>query len=280
MKKLLTIEFVKYSRSRVFYGFMLLYFALLALQMLSIGKPDKSSLNLPVIWGNLVYAVSFFNFFIGLIILISITNEYQYRTIRQHIVDGMSREQFFLAKYLYAILLAALTCLFVYGVIVIVGMTHHFDAPVLKMGKDMAQVQALSTNSYHSIFENSVIIFDYFIQLLGYISMAVFIGILFRSTAIATIFYIIYVMILEPLISWVAFHTDSTRHLEAYFPKTLFSSVVEPISVVRMVAMNDGPPFIGLVKGAPSHQNILILACVYILIFAGATYFLIKKRDV
>src|SRR5665213_382086 len=197
MKKLLAIEFIKYSRSRMFYGFMILYFGLMVLLKLSNGGPDKSVFNLPVIWSNLVYGVSFINFFIGLIVLISVTNEYQYRTIRQHIVDGLSREQYFLAKNLYAILLAVLTCLFVAGSIVIIGMTHHFAAPIVRVGRDVAQINAMSAYSYHSIFEGSRILVDYFIQLLGYMSLAIFIGVLFRSTAISAIFYIIYVLILE-----------------------------------------------------------------------------------
>jgi ABC-2 type transport system permease protein len=280
MKKLLYIEFIKYSRSRMFYGFMGLYFALIVLMDLSNGGGDKSVYNLPVIWHNLVYFVSYINFFVGLIALISITSEFQYRTIRQHIVDGLNRENYFLAKYLYAIMLAAFTCLFVFCSVAIIGMTHTWTEPLVRMGKDMTTIQALSTNTYHSIFEGTGILLDYFIQLLGYLSLAVFIGILFRSTAIASIFYIIYVLMLEPLVSWGIFHTDSTRHFQAFFPKTLFSSVVEPLSLVKALGTNNGPPFIGIVKNAPDHQTVQILVCVYILVFAGASYWLIKRRDV
>lgn len=259
MKKLIQIEYYKYSRSKVFYAFMGLYLALILL--LEIISSDKKSFlysTFPAIWTSLIYTVSYLNVFAGFIVLISVTSEYQYRTLRQHIVDGLEKDSFFASKVIYAVFIGGFTSLFVMISIMIIGLTH-------------------GTSNNHSMFEGSQVVADFFVQLMGYLSLAIFAGILFRSTALSVIIYMMYVVALEPLLGWALFHNESNEKIVAFFPKTLFSSIVESNSAI----LNAGPskPIIGMVKGAPDHQTRLILACVYILVILGGSYALLKKRD-
>jgi ABC-2 type transport system permease protein len=258
MKKLLQLEFIKYSYSRIFYAFMGLYIAMIVLLEMFSGKDVMMTNKFPDVWGNLVYSLSFLNFFIGFIILISLTNEYQYKTLRQHIVDGLTKTSYFGAKSLYSLSITVFIAAFVAVSVIISGLYHS------------------PAGNTHGMFENSAVIGDYFVQLLGYMSIAVFMSYLFRNTALAAIIYIMYVLVIEPSLGMALFHNDTNRQFLAYFPKTLFSGLVEPVSTVKLLSH---VPFIGLVKGAPEHATRVLMACAYILVLNAGSYFLLRKRD-
>src|SRR3977135_3165680 len=64
--------------------------------------------HFPDVWQNLVYISGLFKIVLAIMVVISITNEYQYRTIRQNIIDGLSRWQFLQSKLLTNALLGAM----------------------------------------------------------------------------------------------------------------------------------------------------------------------------
>jgi len=263
MKKLLQLEFIKYSKSRAFYIFILLFMVIVVLlEMLivslggrEIGGKKVLDLGFPAAWDNLVYIASYLNFLIGLMVIISITNEYQYRTFRQHIVDGLSKLNVWVAKYLYALLLVIFSCLFVAISVIIFGSMN-------------------ATTGTNGVFDGIKIIYKYFIQLIGYVTLAMFMSILFRNTALAAIIYVLYVWFLEFLLSFAFFHKSTNMYIASYFPKALFSSIV-PKPPLLTFASN----MAGLNTNGPSEQMTLILSCIYILVFAGGSYFLIRARD-
>jgi len=47
--------------------------------------------HFPDVWLNLVWWSGLFKVLLGIMVVISITNEYSYRTVRQNIIDGLSR---------------------------------------------------------------------------------------------------------------------------------------------------------------------------------------------
>src|SRR5690349_23467372 len=124
MLHLLSIEFRKMYSYRTFWIVCGLYFLTIGfstatgmefLKWLSntIGKFGQE-LNInriplyhfPDVWLNLVWWSGFFKVLLGIMTVISITNEYTYRTIRQNVIDGLSRWEFLLSKILTNFLLS------------------------------------------------------------------------------------------------------------------------------------------------------------------------------
>ena len=62
--------------------------------------------HFPDIWQNLAWTSGLLKMGVAIMVVVSITNEYTYRTIRQNIIDGMSREEFLLSKVYTNLLLS------------------------------------------------------------------------------------------------------------------------------------------------------------------------------
>ncbi|MEM7656637.1 MAG: hypothetical protein AAF399_10950 [Bacteroidota bacterium] len=119
MLRLLSIEYFKLRNTRFFWALIILFALILiaipfgirgfVLYLDSIG--DKGPLNafglrpidIPLfdfvdLWQNLTWVYNFFSLFLGFIAIISIGNEYTYGTIKQNIIDGLSRQELFWSK--------------------------------------------------------------------------------------------------------------------------------------------------------------------------------------
>ena len=258
MKKLLQLEYIKYSRSNIFYIFIGLFIAIVVLSEITtahLGSGAGMKFGFPDAWTNLVYTASWMNFFIGIMVLISITSEYQSRTLRQHVVDGLDKKDIFVAKYLYAIGIALFAVIFV--AISVVCISYAYATPVADK----------------NMFNGMELLGKYFVQLMGYISMAVFFAFLLRNTSLGIIVYLFY-MPIESLVSVGLFHSPTNARIADYFPKNLFSNIVPKPGIVKFVSNAAG-----LHTNGPTDQTILILGCVYIIIFIAGSYWLFNKRD-
>jgi hypothetical protein len=112
MKALLAIEWLKIKRYRtvwilsgIFLGFLILLNWLVDSETLKIGGGKRginifnSDYSFSSVWLNVTYWSKFFSGLIALMFVILTTNEYQYRTNRQNVIDGQTRLQFFHAKW-------------------------------------------------------------------------------------------------------------------------------------------------------------------------------------
>ena len=54
--------------------------------------------HFPDVWLNLIWVGGLLKVLLGIMVVISVTNEFAYRTIRQNIIDGLSRWEFLLSK--------------------------------------------------------------------------------------------------------------------------------------------------------------------------------------
>src|SRR5690554_1564066 len=132
MLRLVKLEFLKLKTNRAFWILLGIYFLALIVFAFSGGIILKylendgvnyqglSPVMLPIydfedIWQNLAWLGYLFKIFPALLIIISITNEFQFKTHRQNIIDGLSRMEFFLSKLSFAIFLALLSAVVITG---------------------------------------------------------------------------------------------------------------------------------------------------------------------
>ena len=80
--------------------------------------------HFPDIWQNLAWSAGLLKIGLAIMTVISITNEFQYRTIRQNIIDGLSREQFLLSKVMTNFVLSALSMVLVFLIAVVTGLIY------------------------------------------------------------------------------------------------------------------------------------------------------------
>lgn len=257
MKKYLLIEYYKYRYSRAFWVINLIFLVLLVLGVAIIGGNHRQGLMFPVIWINFTYVASFFDILAGLLVISSISAEYQYKTLRQHIIDGLSRNEFLLSKYLF-ILLIALVFSFLVATVNIVG----------------GLIFTASGHAY-ALFDGAMQVVYYFLQLIGYMSIAMTFALLLRNSAMAFALYVVYIWMFEWLIEIAFRNSASLSGISAYLPKTIFGKLVQEPAIIQsiMQAEKMGVAFL-------PQSTVVLVSMIWCIVFAGINYFLLHKRDV
>jgi ABC-2 type transport system permease protein len=257
MMKLLSIEFKKISSYSTFWVFASLYACLLVLLFLGIatfklpGMPPTTAANanpyfiFPNLWHTLSYTAGWFNLLLGVLMVILITNEFTFRTVRQNIIDGWTVNDFVLAKILLSLVLAICTTIYVFLIGIVYGLI------------------ATPSNSLSNVFGQVSFLLAYFVQSMAYLCFALFMGILFRKAGMGIIFFLLYTILIERIIGWVL-----PNNISDYLPFHTISHLIDfPVQIIGM-PVQDSPLGIHF-----------LFALLYSSIFIAASWLLLKKRD-
>ncbi|MDX1628989.1 MAG: ABC transporter permease, partial [Fulvivirga sp.] len=133
MLRLLKIDLIKLKNYRPFwvlnilYGLLIISIPISVMEFLKWLKAQGADfdgfdplkiqvLYFPDIWQNItyVYSCTILKVFLAIIVVISISNEYSYKTIRQNIIDGMDRNDFLKSKLATIFLLSLGSALLVF----------------------------------------------------------------------------------------------------------------------------------------------------------------------
>jgi len=111
MLRLLNIEFIKLWNNRASKILILAYFILLScIALIAAIKFDfgffkfhlaeQGIFNFPYIWHFNTYVAAALKFFLAIVIVSMMANEYSNKTIKQNLIDGLSKKEFILSKFL------------------------------------------------------------------------------------------------------------------------------------------------------------------------------------
>ena len=130
--RLLSIEFNKLWHNKVskllILGYFTLIFSVVILSTIKVNigpvqfhLADQGIFNFPYIWHFNTYIISLLKIFFAIIIVAMIGNEYTYKTLKQNLIDGLSKAEFLRSK-IYAILaFVAISTLLVFLISLILG---------------------------------------------------------------------------------------------------------------------------------------------------------------
>lgn len=194
MKFLLSIEWLKIKRYRTFWvlaGFFMLLLPLwnygISNGIMKFGGGGKNGINIlsqayafSNVWQNLGFWASVFVVFLAVLTIILTTNEYQFKTNRQNIIDGWSRLQFYHAKWFLVVTLSIATTFYVFIVGTIFGSVYG------------------SINYFPGHIEY---LFYVFVLSLNYYGFALLLSLFFKRSGITIGMFFLYTMILESLVS-------------------------------------------------------------------------------
>ncbi|MBN1338785.1 MAG: ABC transporter permease [Bacteroidales bacterium] len=200
MIRLLKIEYRKIHRHKAFWLMMGLYSILLGVMIFGIpelidyiaAKTDQASklrifkavvFNFPDVWQNITYVASarfFIKIILGIIVIIMITNEFNYHTVRLNVVTGMGRGEFLTAKTLMVAVLTVFSTLFVFLSGLYLGLAHS------------------SQTGFQAIFSKMGFLPAYLLEVFTYLLFCMFLGILLKKAGVAFIAHFIY-FIIEPI---------------------------------------------------------------------------------
>lgn len=223
MLHLLRIDLKKLTSYRTFWVVCGLYFITLAFSTASGMELLKwvartfedfgANLNInriplyhfPDVWLNLIFFSGFFKTVLGIMTVISITNEFQYRTLRQNIIDGLSRWEFLATKILTNLLLSLLSVGMILVISFITGLIY---TPVI---------------DWNLVFADMEFLLAYFLEIFAFLSYALMLGVLIRRSGL-TIILLLLSNMLEIIIR--ANVDDYAPWLIPYFPMESISNLV------------------------------------------------------
>ena len=279
MLRLLSIEFhkLRYNKASkilsIIYFALLLSIALIATIKFEFGDfklhlADQGIFNFPYIWHFNTYMAAILKFFLLLVIVSMTSNEYSYETLKQNLIDGLSKKEFILSKFYTVIAFALISTLFVFVVSLTLGILYS------------------DYNEFSIIISDLEYLFAFFIKLVGFFSMGLFFGILVKRSAFAVgaIFvWIILENIFKGYLFWSFKDAESSSKsvdfIMQFLPGEAISNLIkEPFSrlgAVKTFANTMGKTF----DKAEIEMSAILIVSVWTLIFIYLSYALLKKRD-
>lgn len=276
MKRLLTIDLHKIFKNRASKIILLTYFVLLSLIALAAAVKINIGINefqlaregifeFPYIWHFTTYSAAILKLFIAIVVITMMTNEYSYGTLKQNLIDGLSKEEFCLSKFLSIVLLALVSTIFVFIFTFVLGFIYSKDT------------------STAVIFTDLQYLVGYFFKLVGFFSMCFFLAVLVKKSAFALGLLFVW-NIIEGVLGLILTFSVSEKTADSIvslFPLEAMSNLIkEPVSRLTMIKdMQESLDPTGSLKEYDVMFSDIAIVSVWTVIFIMASLWLLKKRD-
>ncbi|WP_310993810.1 ABC transporter permease [Aequorivita marina] len=277
MLRLLNIELQKlrYNRAAkvisIIYFVLITFIALIASIEFNFGNfhfrvADQGIFNFPFIWHFNTYMAAILKLFLAIVIVSMISNEYSYRTLKQNLIDGLSKKEFLLSKFITVLLFSVVSTVFVFIVSLILGLRFS------------------DYNEIGIVLSGLEYIGAYFIKLVAFFSLCLFLGVLVKRSAFALGFLIVIQIVewlLYGLMKWQLFKdTEIADSVSQFFPLNAMANLIkEPMSrlgAIQSAATQLGESFTKDYSVTP--LNIFIVLA-WTALFLYWAYAVLKKRD-
>jgi ABC-2 type transport system permease protein len=162
--------------------------------------------HFPDVWLNLIWCAGLLKIILGVMVVISVTNEYAYRTVRQNIIDGMSRMEFLTSKILTNILFSAISAAMITVIGLVTGLIY---SPFIEFQQVITDMEFLPV---------------YFLEVFFFLSFSLMLGILIQRAGLT----IILLLLAQPIELIIAAKVDNYfPDLIAYFPLHSIWNLIE-----------------------------------------------------
>ena len=277
MLRLLNIELIKLWNNRSSKVLILAYFilltsiALIASIKFDIGPvkfhlAEQGIFDFPYIWHFNTYVAASLKFFLAIVIVSMMANEYSNKTIKQNLIDGLSKKEFIASKFVTVSVFALVSTVFVFIITLILGFAF----------SDITEL-------YH-VFSDTEYLLAFFVKLVGFFSFCLFLGILIRRSAFALGFLFVWYIIEKiayGLLRWeIELTENSWRTITQFFPlESMSNLIVEPgsrLGAAKELAKQVGEDF-NFDYSVHWYQIVIVLAWTSLFIYGS--YKLLQKRD-
>ncbi len=280
MLRLLNIEFHKLKHNRASKVLSIIYFGLLtSIALIAVIKFDigpikfhlaeQGIFNFPYIWHFNTFIAANLKLFLLLVIVSMMANEYSNKTLKQNLIDGLSKKEFILSKFYTVIVFSLVSTLFVFLVSLILGYVYS------------------DYNEFSIVFSDLEYLLAFFVKLVGFFSFGLFMGILIKRSAFAVGGIIVWYFIegITKLVLYYQFREEpfkspNTDNVLQFFPLESMSNLIkEPFTsfnAVKSAARQMGED---LSKNVDVQFFDVAIVCVWTFIFIYLSYKLLLKRD-
>jgi hypothetical protein len=205
----------------------------------------------PDVWQTVAFISSLFVFLPSIVVIMFITNEYTYKTSRQNIIDGWSRNDFMLSKLIDVVIISVVVTILYIITSIVIGTVNAGDEAA-------------------NVFAGSKYIGLFWLQQFSQLSIALLIALLVKKAFLALGIFLFYFFPLEPIL--VAVLKKWANGIGEYLPLEISDRL---IPFPRWI-VGDEKEWKAMVE----QSNIHILYTILLLGVVWSTCFIInKKRD-
>ncbi len=278
MNRLLAIELQKIWKNKASRVLTIAYFVLLSfialiasikfdLGPIHVDLAEMGIFNFPFIWHFNTYVAAVLKFFLAIVIVSMMANEYSYGTLKQNLIDGMSKKEFVLSKFLTVILFALASTVFVFVMSLILG---------------------YSFSSYTEIgivFSDLEYLLAFFAKLTCFFAMCLFLGILVKKSAFALGFLIVWSIVEGIIIGILNFKVfpESEKTADAitqFLPLEAMSNlIINPSSRLSLIKEAGAKIGVDTTTDYAVHFSSIVIVAAWSILFIFMSYKLLEKRD-
>ncbi len=194
MRKLLLPEWLKISKYSVFWILLGLYvLAVICINVIvfqlegNVSTQTGGNIQLdlfaaPYLWNTTGWLEGFALILPGFLMIILVTNEFSFKTLRQNIIEGLSREQTIASKWLLLLFLAIGCWLIYFIVTLVIGISH---------------------NASGTLFDGFAFAGYTFLKILLALSVAFIFAIWIKRSGLAIALFLVYYLFIEGIIGYL-----------------------------------------------------------------------------
>jgi len=267
--RLLKIEWLKLKKYKTFYvlsGLFLLLYILINYAVsrgtfsfeAQTGTDMKESVTLiseiysfPDVWANMAYYLGWAMLFVCVFVIINISNEYQFKTQRQHIIDGYSRLDFLHSKVLLIVLISVVLTILYTVLSIIFGLTHGGGT--------------ISNGAEHILYV--------FVALMNYLSFCALLALFIKRSGLTIILFFAFIIFEEMAVTLLNKLVDLS--VDKFFPLDCSDSLFPfPLGGLAKAALQKEE------LGIPDEfTSYVIISGLYILLYYGIARWRMQKAD-
>ena len=212
-----------------------------------------SVFDFPAVWPNMAWLAGYFQMVLAFFVIIDISNEYRYKTLRQNIINGMSKGDFLISKLWLLFVISFGMTLMLFAYTLFMGLTYSADLDTVNIWQGVD-------------FELA-----FFVQCFGYLALAMLIILLVKRAMLAMIILVAYS---------IGDFTLSMRFQDEFWsdflPLKMLNNPIPP-SFMRYKGLGNGQEFEISDHVIWSELGLGIGLCV---VLVGLCYLVLRRRDI
>ncbi|WP_179352643.1 ABC transporter permease subunit [Winogradskyella vidalii] len=217
--------------------------------------------NFPIIWHITTFFAAQFKFFFAIVVVSMVGNEYSNKTLKQNLIDGLSKKEFILSKF-YTIVFFSLCATILIGLAtLLIGLYYSSHTEIA------------------IIFREVNFLLAYFVKLVGFFSLCLFLGMLLKRSAFALGFlFLLFVSesIIYGIMRW-KLASETADSIHDFFPlQSMWNLINQPI---QRIVMTKFPDKAEMMYDFAVHWYEIAIVLGWTALFIFLSYQLLKKRD-
>jgi hypothetical protein len=225
---------------------------------LPIPLPHITIYYFPEVWQNIAFfaSIRYVLIFPAIIMLILITNEFTFKTVRQNIINGMSKTEFLVSKLLVILVISIITTV------------------VLSLGAAAIGISHSGMDDMSLLSKGLPFMTGFFITVFSVMVYAFFAGFMMRNTGLSIAIFTLYALIIEPVLY---FFLKSP----VVFKNAIYTYL--PFNAVIRVTEYPAIPVLKKVMGLDLQSSVSVGAAAIPLLYSAVmimiVFLVMKKKD-